>query len=140
MSGDKLFSTFATKVGASPASGETPEPEGPEDFGAFGWLRGHDRALMLELRFRNGNVIALGYGWLEQVAFDPSDGIVLTFTGQRKIKIVGWNLNTEIRPNVRLFDGLTRHKIPWVEERDERAFDGGERKATIITCIQCECT
>ena len=37
-----------------------------EDFGAFGWLRGiRDRAIMLEIRHRDGRVPAFGYAWLD---------------------------------------------------------------------------
>ncbi len=33
-----------------------------DDLGSFGWLRGiRDRAIMLELRQKNGNVVAIGY-------------------------------------------------------------------------------
>lgn len=92
------------------------EPDATDDCGAFGWLRGvRDRALMLELRKRNGNVLALGYSWLERVEFDPSDGIMLSFVGQR-ILIKGQNLNTEIRTNVRLFQGIINHRVPWIGE------------------------
>lgn len=70
---------------------------------------------MLELRKRGGNIIAVGYGWLERVEFDPSVGITLLVPGQ-KILIRGQNLNAEIRPNVRLFEGITRHRVAWVRE------------------------
>lgn len=92
------------------------EPDGLDDYGAFGWLRGtKERSVMLELRKRTGNIIAIGYGWLERVEFDPSVGITLLVPGQRII-ISGRNLNAEIRPHVRLFEGITRHRVPWVAE------------------------
>jgi len=92
------------------------EADEMEDFGAFGWLRGaRERAIMLELRKRDGNIVAIGYGWLERAEFDPSVGITLLVPGQR-IVIRGRNLNAEVRPNVRLFEGITRQRVSWVRE------------------------
>lgn len=89
-----------------------------EDLHAFGWLRGiRDRALMLELRLRTGNSICLGYPWLERAEFDPSEGIVLQFGG-RTIRIIGRNLNFEVRPSIRLFAGIIRHRVPWIQESE----------------------
>ena len=98
----------------------TTEPDDPqletEDLGSFGWLRGmRERATMLELRKKDGNITAIGYAWIEKIEFDPSHGITIHALG-REIKIQGRNLNTEVRPSVRLFQGLTRHRVPWVQE------------------------
>lgn len=98
-----------------------------QDLGAFGWLRGvRDRAVMLELRQKDGGVSAFAYAWLERADFDPSEGISLKF-GAEKIKITGRNLNGEARPNIRLFDGIVRHRVPWVQEADEAtAMEAGQ--------------
>ena len=49
---------------------------------AFGFLRGvRDRAIMLELRHRDGRISAVGYAWLSGAEFDPSAGITLSFGG-----------------------------------------------------------
>ena len=86
---------------------------------------------MLELRKKNGNVVAIGYSWLERVEFDPSEGITLHVAG-RKIRINGRNLNGEVRPNVRPFQGITWHKVPWIQEADEpSAFQAG-KSATVV--------
>ncbi|QDT53004.1 hypothetical protein Pan44_10190 [Caulifigura coniformis] len=104
-------------------SSETRGPATPpksdevvDDYVAFGWLRGvKERAISLELRRRNGNVTAIGYAWLQKVEWNPSTGITLWF-GNEKFTIQGQNLNAEVREDVRLFDGLIRHKVPWVQE------------------------
>src|SRR5581483_10396872 len=84
------------------------EDETPDDLGAFGWLRGvRDRAVMLELRRKDGSAVAFAYTWLERAEFDPSQGITLKF-GMEKVKIAGRNLNAEAKPNVRLFAGILR--------------------------------
>ena len=95
------------------------EGEGAEDFGSFGWLRGiRDRAVMLELRKANGNIMAIGYAWLERAEFNPSEGITLHGVGA-KIRIKGRNLNAEVRPTIRLYEGITRHRVPWIQEAGE---------------------
>ncbi|HEY1065034.1 MAG TPA: hypothetical protein VGE52_02955, partial [Pirellulales bacterium] len=90
-----------------------------ESCGAFGWLRGgRDRALMLELRKKNGNVTAVGYAWLHEAEFDPSKGIILAF-GTRRVALMGRNLNAEVQSNVRLFQALLRHRVSFVQEATE---------------------
>jgi hypothetical protein len=90
-----------------------------DDLGCFGWLRGHrDRALMLELRKKTGAIQAIGYSWLQKIEFEPSSGITLWCPGQ-KVRIVGRNLNTDSGSKIRLFEGLTRHKVLWIREATE---------------------
>lgn len=87
-----------------------------DNCGSFGFLRGvRDRALMLQLRKKDGNIRSVGYAWIENADFDPSDGITLLVSG-KTVHIKGRNLNEEIRPNVRLYDGITRHRVPWIQE------------------------
>jgi hypothetical protein len=117
---------------------ETPatETDEPDDFGSFGWLRGvRDRALMLELRFRDGSVTAFSLAWLERAEFNPSEGIVLHLGGKR-VRIAGRNLNSETRPNVRLFAGIVRHRVPWIQEADEPAMLEASPRATVIEQIE----
>ena len=107
-----------------------------EDLGSFGWLRGiRDRAVMLELRKKNGNIVAIGYGWLERAEFDPSIGITLFVLG-KKIHIKGRNLNGEARPYVRLFEGIARHRVPWVAEGDEPSILKAGDDGTVIEGIE----
>jgi hypothetical protein len=94
----------------------TADLDGPEDFGCFGWLRGvRDRAVMLEIRKKTGDIMAISYGWIERAEFNPSEGITLHLAG-RSIRISGKNLNAEIRPMIRLFEGICRHRVPWVAQ------------------------
>lgn len=99
------------------AANAESDAEGTDNFGTFGWLRGtKERAVMLELRKKTGAILAVGYSWLEFVEYEPSDGITLWIPG-RKVRLQGRNLNAAVdpdRPNVRLFEGLTRHRVPWV--------------------------
>lgn len=119
-----------------PAGGVVPQAdtEAADDLGAFGWLRGiRDRAVSLELRKSDGNILAVSYGYIEKAEFDPSEGITLSVSGQ-KLRIKGRNLNVEVRPTVRLFEGITRHRVPWVQESGEESPPADE-SATVIDCI-----
>ena len=89
-----------------------------DDLGACGLLRGiHDRAIMLELRMRDGSISACGYMWLDNATFDPSEGITLCFA-RKQVKIAGQNLDSEIRPGVKLFEALVRHRVIWLREAE----------------------
>lgn len=89
-----------------------------EDLGCFGWLRGvRERAVMLELRKKDGHVLAIGYAWIDRVEYSPDTGITLHCSG-RRITITGSGLNAEARPRVRLLDGIVRHRVPWVRESE----------------------
>ncbi|MGA2258012.1 MAG: hypothetical protein ABSG53_25385 [Thermoguttaceae bacterium] len=134
---DKLLQKFAAKAGERAGAVATPdEPDIADDLGAFGWLRGmHERAVMLELRKANGNILAVGYSWLERAEFDPSEGITLHVTG-RQIRLRGRNLNAEMRPLVRLFQGITRHRVPWVQEVSELAAMRAGKGETVVEAIE----
>jgi hypothetical protein len=133
---DKILSRYTGKASGIPTNANVSEKsDDTEDFGAFGRLRGRERAIMLELRKKDGNILAIGYSWLERVEFDPSEGITLHFAGQ-KIKIKGRNLNGEARPNVRLFRGITRHKVPWIQEANGATGMQAGNDSTIIDKIE----
>ena len=90
---------------------------------------------MLEMRHKDGKVSAFGYAWLERAEFDPSEGIMLQFAG-KQVKITGRNLNSEGRPNVRLFNGIVRHRVPWVQETDRAGEFEAAKDATVIEGIE----
>lgn len=122
-----------SRAGLPPRDGEE---EAPDDLGAFGWLRGvRDRALMLELRFKDGSVKARSYAWLEAADYDPSEGITLKFGGE-KVKITGRNLNAELRTNLRLFTGILRHRVPWIQEADRPTAMAAEKGRVVIERIE----
>lgn len=107
-----------------------------DDLGAFGWLRRQrERAVMLELRRSGGNIIGRGYAWREGAEFDPSAGITLYFLGTA-VKITGSNLNTEVRPNVRLFNGILRYRVPWIQKTDQATAMRSAKDAIVIERIE----
>ncbi len=117
-------------------SKRTDESECLDDLGAFGWLRGvKDRAIMLELRRRDGSIVALNYAWLERADFDPSTGIALEFA-RALVRIKGRNLNQEIRQSVQLFSGIIRHRVPWIQEADSASVLVALADETLIDLIE----
>lgn len=118
------------------SGGATEAEEGlVDDLGVFGWLRGvRDRAVMLELRKSPADILAVDYGGLE-IEFDASVGITILTMTARKIVIKGRNLNAEIRPNVRLFEGITRHRVPWIMISDRAARLQDDRNDIVIESI-----
>jgi len=109
------------------------ESDGWDDLGAFGLLRGiRDRAIMLEFRKKDGNLLALAYAWLESVEFDPSEGITLQF-GSRKIRLIGRNLN---QTGTGLLSAITRHRLLWVQEADEPAILQASASQTVIERLE----
>ena len=59
------------------------EPESVEaSCGAFGYLRGiREQSTAVELRFRTGNSMWFPYSWLGTWLYNPSDGLLLKFSG-----------------------------------------------------------
>jgi hypothetical protein len=110
---------------------EVEESEGS----AFGRLRGpRDRAIMLELRRKTGDIKAVSYSAVFRVDFNPSEGITI-FHGREKILIRGRNLNTE-SGTYSLFEGITRHRIPWLQEANQSTAIQVDRKAVVIESIE----
>lgn len=90
---------------------------------------------MLELRKKGGNILAVGDAWLDKAEFDPSVGIVLSFGGH-KITICGRGLNAEVPPEERLFQGICRHRVPWIQEADEASFMESGGRGTLVELIE----
>jgi hypothetical protein len=136
---DSILSQFAPRSAVSMVRPDAqPDFETVDDFVAFGYARGaRERVVMLELRKRDGGLIALGYGWLERIEYDPSGCITLRFAGQT-VKLHGRNLNAEVRPNVRLVDGLVRHKVPFIQESSSAAAMAAGQESTVIEQIELE--
>lgn len=101
-----------TVVPIEPDASDDPSPA-PEDSVTTQNLARRQQQIMLELRFRNGNRLGLGYSYLVSVTFNPSEGIQFDFTGHR-VTVTGSNL-------LPLFKGLLVHKVGSIREADPRA-------------------
>lgn len=133
---DKLVDRLNRRTSESLDDSTATTEDGTEDFGAFGIHRGvKDRAVMLQLRKKDGHVLAIGYGWIDRAEFDPAEGIQL-HAGTRLIKITGRNLNGEIRSHVRLFESICRHRVGWVQEASEASKLEVQKNAVLIENIE----
>jgi hypothetical protein len=111
-----------------PAIKEAEESD-EQSCAAFGYLRGlREQALMLELRFRNGNREFYPYGLLGPCRYNPSVGLLLRFTGDvvTLVLVRGSNLDALVHQSaVNLTDrGIQRHRILWIREMDETELRG----------------
>lgn len=136
MNGNSTMQKYATRFEEDPQATGNADAEGTEDLGAFGFLRGRtDRAEMLELRKKTGNIRAIGYGWIHKVDFDPSTGLTL-FAGDEKIRIKGRNLNGSAGQQTSLLGGIIRHRVPWVSESDQSATLQADKSAVVVEAIE----
>jgi hypothetical protein len=88
---------------------------------AFGYLRGiRDQSAAVELRFRSGNSIWFPYAWLGPCQYNPSDGLLLKFSGDLVylVLIRGSNIDRPLSEGaVNLTHaGLQRHRVLWLRE------------------------
>lgn len=110
--------------GTTPAIKNTEPDEGEASCGAFGYLRGiRERADAIEFRLRDGNSIWFPYGWLGNWKFNPSEGLLLKFSGDLVylVLIRGSALDKPLGDgNIDLIRaGLQRHRVIWVREMTE---------------------
>jgi hypothetical protein len=135
MNGNSVNQKYATRFAEGPEAGGALEAEGTEDLGVFGLLRGRtDRAEMLELRKKCGNIRAVAYGWIRKVDFDASGGITI-YAGDEKITIKGRNLNATAGQQPTLLGGIVRHRVPWIAESDQSTTLQADKHAVVVEVI-----
>ncbi len=119
---------------------QRPETEGEEtegSCGAFGYLRGlRDHASAVEFRFRDGNSIWFPYSWLGPWQYNPSEGLLLKFSGDLVYLVLvrGSNLDLPLKDGAANLTtgGLQRHRVLWIQEMSEEDIrDVGEKGPTI---------
>jgi hypothetical protein len=128
----KSPATFSAPNTTALPAARAEEDESPFDLGTFGWLRGvKDQAIMLELRLRSGNVVAVSYAYIDRAEYDPSEGITLHVGSGKTVRIEGANLNASVASGARLFEGIVRRRVPWVRECSE-----GDAQAVRVTNVE----
>lgn len=109
----------------APSSNKDSEGDGAEgSCAAFGYLRGiADHAAHLEFRFNNGKSRWFPYHWLGTWEHNPSEGLLLKFTGDivYLVLIRGSNLDRPLNEgSINLTrGGLQRHRVLWIKEMTE---------------------
>ena len=91
---------------------------------AFGYLRGiRDAASSVEFRYREGNSAWFPYNWLGPWRYNPSEGLLLKFSGDLVylVLIRGSNLDMPLdEGTINLTTGgLQRHRVMWIREMSE---------------------
>lgn len=118
-------------------SKDSDDDEAEAECRAFGYLRGiRDQSAAVEFRFRNGNSIWFPYSWLGTWSFNPSEGLLVKFTGDLVylVLIKGSNLDRPLKEGaVNLTHaGFQRHRLLWVREMTEEEIRHvGETEPTI---------
>ncbi len=129
------------------SGGPQKEAEGEEtevSCGAFGYLRGiRDLPGSVEFRFRDGNSAWFPYGWLGPWKFNPSEGLLLKFSGDLVylVLIRGSNLDKPLNEGAinLTTGGLQRNRIVWVREMSEADIrQVGDSGPTIDSIQVCE--
>lgn len=116
MADEGVLRKYTERISAGDGEAGPGDADSVDDLGCFGWLRGQrERAVCLVLRKKSGSSLALNYGFIERIELDPSEGITIV-AGRAKVTIGGRNVNAEVRPGVRLFEGLAQHRVSWVRE------------------------
>ena len=135
---DRLKGILHSEGKAAPPSSKGLDTDEVEaSCAAFGYLRGlRDAAAAVEFRFRDGNSVWFPYNFLGQWQLNPSEGLLLKFSGDLMylVLIKGSNLDkplTEGSINL-THAGLQRHRVLWVREMTKEDIEKvGESGPTI---------
>jgi hypothetical protein len=115
--------------------------EGEASCLAFGYLRGiKDHAGAVEFRFRDGNSTWFPYSWLGPWKYNPSEGLLLKFSGDMiyLVLIRGSNLDMPLElGTINLTTGgLQRQRIMWIREMSEADIKSVGETGPTIDSIQ----
>ena len=112
--------TLPTRTSQKDGDGEGTEAS----CAAFGYLRGiRDEGASVEFRFRDGNSAWFPYGWLGPWRYNPSEGLLLKFSGDLVYLVLvrGSNLDKPLNDGAinLTTGGLQRRRVLWVREMSE---------------------
>lgn len=128
------------KPGSTPKK-EAEAEEAEISCGAFGYLRGiKDLPGAVEFRFRAGNSVWFPYAWLGPWKYDPSEGLLLKFSGDivYLVLIRGSNLDKPLNEGAinLTTGGLQRHRVVWIREMPESDIQSVGEAGPTIDSIQ----
>lgn len=120
---DRLKGILRDGESKSPSS-KGSDGDGESSCAAFGYLRGiRERAEAIEFRLKDGNSTWFPYSWLGNWKFNPSEGLLLKFSGDLVylVLIKGSNLDSPLEETgINLTSaGLQRHRVLWIREMSE---------------------
>jgi len=110
--------------GSTTAKKEADAEEAEVSGAAFGYLRGiRDLPGAVECRFRDGNSAWFPYSWMGPWQYNPSEGLLLKFSGDLVylVLIRGSNLDKPLNEGAinLTTGGLQRHRVVWIREMPE---------------------
>jgi hypothetical protein len=122
---------------------EADAEEAEVSCGAFGYLRGiRDLPGAVEFRFRDGNSAWFPYNWLGPWRYNPSEGLLLKFSGDLVylVLIHGSNLDKPLNEGAinLTTGGLQRHRVVWIREMSEEDIRQVGEGGPTIDSIQVE--
>ena len=137
---DRLKGILGQDGKAAPPPKKEAEAEEGEGFVRSVWLSAGTsatRPAAVEFRFRDGNSIWFPYGWLGTWQYNPSEGLLLKFSGDLVylVLIRGSNLDKPLNEGAinLTTGGLQRHRVLWIREMTRRRHQAsvGETGPTI---------
>jgi hypothetical protein len=139
MSDNRVLNKYLSRGDSSgvEAMGNILDMDGAdEDCGAFGVIRGgqRDRAVMLELRRKSGEILVVGYGWIEKIEYVPS--VITLYLPGQSIIVRGRNLNSCSLHRTSLLQSLSRHRVYWIQQSDRSGTMGLENNAVVVEGIE----
>jgi hypothetical protein len=141
---ERLKGILHQKSQATAPSQKQADADGGEaSCAAFGYLRGiRDEGASVEFRFRDGNSAWFPYGWLGPWKYNPSEGLLLKFSGDLVylVLIRGSNLGKPLSEGAinLTTGGLQRRRVLWIREMtEEETIQVGDTGPTIDS-IQVE--
>lgn len=114
---------------------------GEDSCAAFGYLRGiRERSEAIEFRFLEGHSMWFPYTWLGTWRFNPSEGLLLKFSGDLVYLVLvrGSNLDKPLADTTTNLttSGLARHRIVWMREMDRQEIEQVGETGPTIDSIQ----
>lgn len=127
----------------NPPTNEADAEEAEVSCGAFGYLRGiKDHPAAVEFRFRDGDSAWFPYAWLGPWRYNPSEGLLLKFSGDLVylVLIRGSNLDKPLNEGAinLTTGGLQRHRVVWIREMPEADIKQVGDTGPTIDSIQVE--
>jgi hypothetical protein len=139
---DRLKELLSDKKG-SHAKKETGIEGAEAKCEAFGYLRGlKDSSASVEFRFLDGNSTWFSYGLLGSWQYNPSEGLLLKFSGDTVclVLIRGSNLDKPLTDGAinLTHAGLQRHRVLWIREMTKEEIERVGETGPTIDSIEIE--
>jgi hypothetical protein len=140
---DRLRNILKTGGKAAGTGGNDGDGTEEASCAAFGYLRGiRDTSASVEFRLRDGNSLWFPYGWLGPWQFNPSEGLLLKFSGDvvYLVLIRGSNLDKPLADgSINLTHaGLQRNRVLWIREMSREEIERVAETGPTIDSIEIE--